>query len=227
MMSDAEILRLCAIERIKIIGCISAATNRRICVGLLAFADLVLPGNPHEANMTRSASLSTLPSTYDDFLYASVGEDQNGMLLTVLSVLARQNVDPWEEAADLSRLPEDTAMRKLTSMITALPGQSSTHADPTAVAGRLMALLPARVSSVGISDNAVLGQPAVNRSPAVARLLFIAIYIGLMFFGQWMAASIVGTAKVDVASTPSPRSTLAQTSPSPIGDNAHKNSNYN
>jgi hypothetical protein len=66
-----------------------------------------------------------LPSAYDDFLYAPVGESTNGALLTVLSVLARQNVDPWEEAADLNRLPRDTAARRLTAMFTASPGQSS------------------------------------------------------------------------------------------------------
>jgi len=63
--------------------------------------------------MVPSASLSKLPSTYNDFLYAPVGEDTNGALLTVLSVLARQNLDPWDEAADLSRLPPDAAAQRL------------------------------------------------------------------------------------------------------------------
>ena len=58
--------------------------------------------------MVRLASPSVLPSTYDNFLYAPVGESAHGALLTVLSVLARQNVDPWEEAAELSRLPPDS-----------------------------------------------------------------------------------------------------------------------
>ena len=64
-----------------------------------------------------------LPSTYNDFLYAPVGEDKNGVFLTVLSMLARQNVDPWEEAADLNRLPRDSAKQKLVSMITASSGR--------------------------------------------------------------------------------------------------------
>jgi hypothetical protein len=116
--------------------------------------------------MVRSASPSTtLPSTYNDFLYAQVGEDKNGTLLTVLSVLARQNVDPWAEAADLNRLPRDTAMQKLISMITASPGQSSTPADQTAVANRLIALLPGRVASAGSTHSASPGEPPVGRPP--------------------------------------------------------------
>jgi hypothetical protein len=45
--------------------------------------------------MTRSA--------FDNFLYAPIGEDKNGMLLSVLSALARQGIDrkyvpvPWED----------------------------------------------------------------------------------------------------------------------------------
>jgi hypothetical protein len=37
-------------------------------------------------------------SEYDDFLFASMGEDRNGLPLSVLSALARLDVDPWEEA---------------------------------------------------------------------------------------------------------------------------------
>ncbi len=103
--------------------------------------------------MVRSAPPSTtLPSTYNDFLYAPVGEDKNGALLTVLSMLARNNVDPWQEAADLSRLPRDIAMRKLISMITVSLGQPSTLADQTA-ADRLIALLPSRAATAGTTIN--------------------------------------------------------------------------
>lgn len=98
----------------------------------------------------RSASLSALPSIYDDFLYAPVGESINGALLTVLSVLARQNVDPWEEAADLSRMPHDTATRRLLSMIAASPSQPS-DADQAAVADRLIGLLPRRIAAADVA----------------------------------------------------------------------------
>jgi hypothetical protein len=96
--------------------------------------------------MTRSASLSVLPSSYDEFLYAPVGESPDGTMLTVLSVLARQNLDPWEQAADMSRMPHDSAARRLSAMIPASYGQS-TAADQAATADRLIALLPSRAAS--------------------------------------------------------------------------------
>jgi hypothetical protein len=132
-------------------------------------------------------SLSTLPSTYDDFLYAPVGETTNGALLTVLSVLARQNVDPWEEAADLSQMPQNTAARRLISMIMASPGQSPI-ANQAAVADRLIALLPRRVAAVGDAPNVLQGGPPVHRSPPTLNLMVIAIYIGVMVLSQWIAA---------------------------------------
>ena len=67
--------------------------------------------------MTRSASVSRLKSEFDDFLFAPIGEERNGMLLSVLSALARLDVDPWQEAADLARLPRDSATQRLTALI--------------------------------------------------------------------------------------------------------------
>ena len=49
--------------------------------------------------MTYSASVSRLGSEFDDFLFAPIGADRIGMLLSVLSALARLDIDPWQEAA--------------------------------------------------------------------------------------------------------------------------------
>ena len=49
--------------------------------------------------MTLAARFSLLHSDLNDFLFASVGDEQNGMPLSVLSALTRLGVDPWEEAA--------------------------------------------------------------------------------------------------------------------------------
>jgi hypothetical protein len=45
------------------------------------------------AEMTRSARVSVLTPEFDDFLFAPIGEDKNGMLLRVVSALARLDVD--------------------------------------------------------------------------------------------------------------------------------------
>jgi hypothetical protein len=49
--------------------------------------------------MTPAASISFFRPEFDDFLYAAIYTDKDGMPLSVLSALARMNVDPWEEAA--------------------------------------------------------------------------------------------------------------------------------
>lgn len=167
----------------------------------------------NESRMTRSAPpYPSLPSAYNDFLYAPVGDDKNGACLTVLSMLARQNVDPWEEAADLSRLPRDTAKQHLVSMIMASSGEPSTTAELRAVADRVFALLPGRASA-GRPRDVSPGASPLSQSPARSRLLLIAIYMGLVFFGQWIAASAYEKSRVGGASTASapsiPEETLA------------------
>ncbi len=137
--------------------------------------------------MVTSASLSKLPSAYNNFLYAPIGDDTNGPLLTVLSVLARQNLDPWDEAAELSRLTPDAAAQRLISMITA-PGQPS-GAGRTADADRLIALLPRHSAYAGRTANVSQGAPECRPRPTV-NLTVIAIYIGVMVISQWIAASV-------------------------------------
>lgn len=97
--------------------------------------------------MTSTVSPSCVPSEFNEFLYSPIGEDKNGLLVTVLSAFARQNIDPWQEAADLDGLPRDTAVQKLTSIIAALPSHQPMLGDPTPTAVRLIALLPRRAAS--------------------------------------------------------------------------------
>jgi hypothetical protein len=163
--------------------------------------------------MVRAASLSVLPSTYDRFLYAPVGESTHGALLTVISVLARQNVDPWEEAANLSRLPPETAGRRLAAMITASAGRPSNQA---AVADRLIALLPHRIASADSAPTTWSSMPPADWRPPRVNLMVIAIYIGVMVLSQWIAASFLERSPANGAS--SIPSTLGETLPSTPGD---------
>ena len=79
---------------------------------------------------------------FDGFLFAPVGDDGNGMRVSVLSVLARLGVDPWQEAKHLAGLPEDSARQRLDTLIVALPGIPSLPLDHLAITHRLIALLP-------------------------------------------------------------------------------------
>jgi hypothetical protein len=92
--------------------------------------------------MPHCASLSPLGSEFDVFLFAPIGEDRNGMMVSVVSALARLDVDPWEEAARLARLPGKALIERLAALIAALPDGQTAHADPRVVATRLATLLP-------------------------------------------------------------------------------------
>ena len=81
--------------------------------------------------MTGSVWATSLGSEFDDFLFAPIAEESNGMLLSVISALARLDLDPWQEAIKLAGLPGETATKRLASLlIAALPGGPSAHLDP-------------------------------------------------------------------------------------------------
>ena len=68
-------------------------------------------------------SVSSPTSQYDDFLFASICEEANGMRLSVLSALARMNVDPWDEATRLAAMPKAVAERTLVSILDLVSGR--------------------------------------------------------------------------------------------------------
>jgi hypothetical protein len=126
--------------------------------------------------------MSFLGSEFDDFLFAPIGEERNGMLLSVLSALARLDIDPWEEAAKLARLPGEAATQRLASLIAALPDWPSAHLDPGSIAARLIALLPRRVDSNIPSRETLLSTGAVvNSRGVVAFVIFMAFMLGAQF----------------------------------------------
>jgi len=133
--------------------------------------------------------MSPLGSEFDDFLYASIDEDGNGSLVSVLSALARSDVDPWEEADRLAQLPAATATRKLTSLIAALPGRLG-QPDAGTIAPRLIALLPRREASRDPSRHALGGiETATRHSTFACRLQWVAL-IALVSAVLWLLSSV-------------------------------------
>jgi len=95
--------------------------------------------------MTNSASVSNITLEFDSFLFERIDKNSEGTPISVLSVLARLGVDPWEEAARLAQLPRLAAAKSLASMIAAaMPGAPSACLDAGAVSDRLISLLPSR-----------------------------------------------------------------------------------
>jgi hypothetical protein len=104
--------------------------------------------------MTPAASVSFFSSEFNEFLYAPVGSERNGATLSVLSALARLNIDPWREAAELSELPKRTAAHRLASLIARLPANPWPQADCQAIADRLIEFLPRRSSGASSTADA-------------------------------------------------------------------------
>jgi hypothetical protein len=150
--------------------------------------------------MKRAHSVFYLGSEFDDFLLAPIGDDNNGMLQRVLSALARPDVDPWEEAAALARLPGDVATRKLASLIAALPAGPSARPDSATIAARLIPLLPRRVDSEVRSRPTLPSVGPVTRSPILTYLILNSIFMLFMLAYGWLAASPPAPAQLNGAS---------------------------
>ena len=71
--------------------------------------------------MTRAAAASIQQSQFNDFLFAPIGNEKNGMLLTVLSALARLDVDPWREAASMAQMSTEAATGRCQSKFSGCP----------------------------------------------------------------------------------------------------------
>ncbi len=92
--------------------------------------------------MAHAALTPLLGHEFDDFLFAPIGEDQNGTTLSVLSALARMDVDPWQETASLARMPRERATERLAVLIAAVRKDLAMSAAAETIAARLTELLP-------------------------------------------------------------------------------------
>jgi|HubBroStandDraft_1064217.scaffolds.fasta_scaffold00099_40 hypothetical protein len=180
----------------------SAPTHRHQCTDAIGNAGRAptrarhppAPARPHAgllaadpAIMDPPASTSRLGTEFDDFLFAPLGEDRNGVPLSIVSLLGRMDLDPWREADSLAGLPAEAAVHRLASLLAALPVSYLKEADPGKLAARLIALLPRR------SDPRA-GSPArpANVSPATrARVVISAIAFALYLI--WSLGRFEGT----------------------------------
>ena len=137
--------------------------------------------------MTHAAPAPPIGREFDSFLFASIGDDRHGQPLSVLSALARSDVDPWQEAAELSRISRRAATARLTALISALPGEPIAALPLDAIARDLVARLP-RANNFAPLLPSVL--PAALRSEnAQAGLAFgflvVLIAIAVLMHDPW------------------------------------------
>jgi hypothetical protein len=140
---------------------------------------------------------------FDRFLYASVGDDNNGMPLTVLSALARMDVDPWEEASKLTQLPPESAVTQLASLLGALRNAPVAGQDPARIAAPLIALLPCpRDHAPPLPVLKAFMQAAPTKHPtAVSTLLTVLTYVIFMLLSQWMMGSLQAPRQIQAPPT--------------------------
>jgi len=144
--------------------------------------------------MTSSLLTARLGSEFDAFLFAPVGDEGNGHPLSVISALARLELDPWQEAVSLANLPTIAATQRLTSLIGALPGGLANHFAPAAIATRLAGLLPCRT---GAGNAATVKPDADDKEKLKSGLLMGAVFVLVVLGSQWAASNKEVPAKVD------------------------------
>lgn len=150
--------------------------------------------------MNPPASSLRLGPEFDDFLFAPVGEDRNGLPLSIVSLLGRMDLDPWLEAASLADQPAEAAVQRLAALLAALPVPSLKRADPGPMAARLIALLPRRSDVKGRSP-----VPSVNVRRAAFPRVVMTVILFLIFL-----ILLIGS---PFGNTPTPLTAPSQSSP--------------
>ena len=121
--------------------------------------------------MAISLTQFTHDPAYGPFLGAAVGEDGTGADVSVLSMLARLDVDPWTEATDLSHMQERPARQRLEDLLTLFTDVPTLVSDQGRVASMLLALLPRRANGVRLPQ--VAASHAKTLLPTEAPLYWI------------------------------------------------------
>lgn len=157
--------------------------------------------------MTNPVAGSRLEPKFNSFLFAAIGEDRHGMPLSVLSALARRDIDPWEEAAALANLSAEAATERLASLISPPQDGPSALLDPATIAARLVVLLPSHTSS---DANGLESGPAFGASSRWWPLA----YLGMMLFFIGVQA-LAGSSRQSpqAVGPPVQASTVADTTP--------------
>ena len=162
--------------------------------------------------MMPSAAIAVPGAEFNDFLFAPIGEDKNGMPVSVLSGLARLDMDPWQEAAQLAQSPRETATQRLASLIGALRDEESAYPDPPTIAARLIALLPQRDGSSNRSRNTPndVG-PTITSKPWWIYVILMSFVLGTQFFIANQRLPLKADSAETGSSTAAPRSSPVNT----------------
>ncbi len=157
--------------------------------------------------MTHAALSPLIGPEFDQFLGAPIGEDRNGTTLSVLSALARLDVDPWREARTLARMPREAATKRLTALIDALPGEQPSGMPSRASAADLVALLPAAKIRIADRSSGATGfrpAPMLIGLSAFVLMMLVVFVIAALFSRGAEIGSIPPTPRTSDATMAAP-----------------------
>lgn len=132
--------------------------------------------------MALRPQFALIHSEFNDFLFAPAGEEDNGVVLTVLSALTRLGMDPWTEAARLSELPKEAAVRVLAAAIAKFPQADGEVPDTLAIAARAVDRLPGREAPAVESHPPQSIRSEKTRSASAKWLLWVALAAAALLF---------------------------------------------
>jgi hypothetical protein len=125
--------------------------------------------------MALRESFRPLRPDLDNFLFAAVGAEQNGVPLSMVSALTRLGLDPWEEAGRLSSLGKREAVEQLARLIVDLPDTSRPLAEAREIAGGLVEQLPKHDVRPSAPQIQLRQLPRWRRAPTRSQLLMFCL----------------------------------------------------
>jgi len=135
--------------------------------------------------MAGIAPQQTLVHDFDQFLYASVGEDRSGYAVTVLSALARLGFDPWTEASALAALSRDAARNRISKLLADFRDVPTLVLEHGAMADKLTLLLPAHASRTSTPTGAsASGARKISTGTIIAICTALVVIVQLFFLGR-------------------------------------------
>lgn len=174
---------------------------------------------------------------FDRFLQAPFDDDRQEQLLTVVSVLARLDLDPWHEAAVLAALSPGAAIDRLTALFEKVPDVAAgVPRDRRRIASRLVGLLPQSrppASPEPVGDDGPIegedGSEPIERAPAVARrswlktvaIAVLLIIVAISTYANSPLASLFGDRSPDPTAVTSNRGAVRRDEPGAARGDSH------
>lgn len=133
--------------------------------------------------MTATNLLNPHPLEFERFLHASVGEDRNGTVVTVLSTLARLGLDPWTETADLVALGRQAGRARLELLLARVRDIPALGSDRMTVARNLSLLLPDSPRGLMPATPSAAGIRGLSVGAVLTILAILVVLSRMLFIG--------------------------------------------